>query len=891
MTIEVYPSTLPGEPIETHEWAGTIGAWFDHVQIDYRSWDKQPVVAIKGGMTVPVADWDHTVADSVVEIRVVANGDPITWAVVAAVALSAASLLLRPGIGGINRGNAQQGTRLDVASASANQARLGEVVPELAGRFKRYPDYLTPPRRHFLNGPREQWIEFLACIGPGEYEIDANDVKIGDTPFSGLGADGSYGIYPPGADLSSLTAAQHWHTVSEVGGTSTGTAGLELSVDMQTTSHSPAPSYQFSGVTIAIPSGYSQTFPAGWGPGTVVRIEVNRPETYAAEEVSAVTRFSGNFGHILPLPDTTIVHVSGAGLDGDYVVYNASLDGSGNGYIELWTIEVPPTDEDPVGSPSVPVVVADGSYTMTFKRAIAVALGGASEEFVTLSGYSFPAFESAASITYAGGAAYGAWTSIFSITPANEVTDFIEFDFFFPNGLAEILSGDALASRTANIEVQYRDKDIGGAWTSLTYAYTQATLDQIGFTVQRSILPMRPEIRVRRISPTNNSTQIKDTVSFYGLRSRLPTRTSYPNWTTMAVYVRSGNRIGAQSENQINLIATRKLPRLQAGGTWSAPVATRDISAFARYIATTIGYTDANLDMDELERLNDIWAARGETLDHIFEETTVKGAIDTAFGAGMAELTIDEGLIKPVRDDIRTSFEQGYSLQNITGPLKRNFRARRVDDHDGVEVEYIDGQTFTKEVVKCLLPGDAGIKLMKVKLDGVTDRTRAWRIGMRIRREMRYRRWTYQLETELDALNSGYLSYVPLVDDIPGYGQSAILHSITASGDDALLRVSEPLVWADGESHVVAYRRPDGTVAGPFAATPGPDDCSVIVSIPLPWPVISLSQEPPHVYFGTTERWAFPALVTNIVPGDGRVSVTAMNYDERVYADDNNAPT
>jgi len=887
MTIEVYPSTLPGEPIETYEWSGTIGAWFDHVKIDYRAWDNQPVVAIKGGMTVPVSDWDHTLADSVVEIRVVANGDPITWAVVAALVLSAASFFLRPGVRGTNR-DTTQGARLDVASASANQARLGEVVPELAGRFKRFPDYLTPPRRHFLNGPREQWIEFLTCIGPGEYSVE--DVKIGDTPFSGLGPDGSYGIYPPGADLSSVTAAQHWHTVSEVGGTSTGTAGLELGVDMQTTVHDPAPSYQFSGVTIAIPSGYSQTFPAGWGPGTVVEIDINRPGTYTASLVLYKSRFSGDFGNILPLTDGTVVNVEGAGLSGDYEVYNATLDGAGVGSLELWTIGIPPTDEDPIGVPSEQIVVLEGDYTMTFRRPVTVTLGGVGPDFLTLSGYSFPAFEAPASITYVGGNAYGAFTSLFGATPGNETTTVLELDFFFSSGLAQILDSGGLAARTVTVEVQYRDKDVGGAFSSQTFTYTQATLDQIGFTQGISFAAMRPEVRVRRTAPTSTSTQIQDKVAFYGLRSLLPARSSYPNWTTMAVYVRSGNRIGAQSESQINVIATRKLPRLQAGGTWSAPVATRDISAFARYIATTIGYTDANLSLDELERLHDIWVARGETLDYVFEETTVKEALDTSFNAGMAELTIDDGLIKPVRDDVRTSFEQGYSLQNITGPLKRSFRTRRVDDHDGVEVEYIDGLTFTKETVVCLLPGDNGFKLRKVKLNGVTDRTRAWRIGMRIRREMRYRRWTYGLETELDALNSGYLSYVPLVDDIPGYGQSAILHSITASGGDALIRVSEPLVWTEGESHVVAYRRPDGTVAGPFAAAPGPDDYSVIADVPTPWPVISLSQEPPHVYFGTTERWAFPALITDISPGDGRVSVTAVNYDPRVYADDNNAP-
>src|SRR5690625_7329530 len=74
--------------------------------------------------------------------------------------------------------------------AKANEAKLGQVVPELAGRFIRYPDYLTPPRRRFVS-PREQWVEFLACVGPGHYQILPHDIKIGDTRIGALGEGAS----------------------------------------------------------------------------------------------------------------------------------------------------------------------------------------------------------------------------------------------------------------------------------------------------------------------------------------------------------------------------------------------------------------------------------------------------------------------------------------------------------------------------------------------------------------------------------------------------------------------------------------------------------------------------------------------------------------------------
>jgi len=101
-------------------------------------------------------------------------------------------------------------------------------------------------------------------------------------------------------------------------------------------------------------------------------------------------------------------------------------------------------------------------------------------------------------------------------------------------------------------------------------------------------------------------------------------------------------------------------------------------------------------------------------------------------------------------------------------------------------------------------------------------------------------------------------------------------------------------VFEDGKTHVVAYRDQDGNTVGPFTAAEGPDEYTILVVIPEPYPpVLPYNQEDTHVYFGTTDRWHFPALITEISPsGPLSVSVSAVNYDARVYTDDdNNAPT
>lgn len=889
MTIKVYPSILAGDPLETHAWSGTFAGWLESNDIDFGEHDHQPVSVSVNGVELPVDQWSgRTLADSdVVEVRLIPNGGVVIGAIIAAVVAVAVAIIMRPNVA-TDSGGLPQGRNLEPSQGAANQPRLGEVVPELAGRFKRFPDYLTPPRRSFVNR-REQWLEFHACVGPGSYQIDDADVKVGDTPFSSLGADGQYQFFGPGADLSGTTTHEHWYSVGEVGDTSSGTAGLEMSTEVGNRVNSDPASYEFDGVAIGRASG---EYPPAWGALTTVTVEY--PRTYSITTQSEIiggfptdiSEFEGYFGHVDVTPNSDIT-MGPRGSEAIYTVHSAVAVGGGVYKVRLMGIAGDPPGPAPVVLPPSP------AQTLMFGSGLARSIQTMTDTMLTLAGAL--AFETAsvsgATVAFSGGRVYGEWTSEFVACPGNEVSNTFEVDIFFPGGLAYINDDGSLSNRTVQVEIQYRDLS-GGPAVSIMRTYTDNTMDQIGITERISTTAMRAAFRVRRVSAEGTETKIRDTAHWYGLKCRLPTRTSYPNWTTMSVRLRSGGRLAARSENQINVVATRILPALQSGG-WSAPQPTRDISAFLRYIAQSIGYTDGNLDMDELRRLHAIWISRGETADHVFNLTTVKEAMNTTLGAGMAELTISEGLIRPVRDEPRSQWEQSYSPQNMTGPLRRTFRAQRHDDPDGVEVEYTDGETWAQQTVICSLPGSQRIKLEKVKLQGVTSRTRAWRIGMRQARQQRYRNWEYSFETEMDALNSEYLSYVPLFDDIPGYGQSALLEHVTPAGSNAILRVTEPVRWEEGQSHVVAYRKPDGTLAGPWAATPGADEFSIVAPIPAAErPSVSLKLELPHVYVGTVENWCFPALITEINPrGTERASVSAVNYSDAVYADDNNTPT
>ncbi|NTU00476.1 host specificity factor TipJ family phage tail protein, partial [Pseudomonas aeruginosa] len=190
---------------------------------------------------------------------------------------------------------------------------------------------------------------------------------------------------------------------------------------------------------------------------------------------------------------------------------------------------------------------------------------------------------------------------------------------FCPNGLIFIDRKGNQIPLSGYYTVQYRDMAIGGAWTSLDYEHNGATLDQIGFTTQLNLpYPMRPEVRMRQRYPIGkNELEFRDTLQWYGLRSRLNAPLSYANVTTIGIRYRSSDRISAQTESRVSVEATRILP-VRSGGIWLPEQATRDIAPYVIYQAKERGYTDSDIDLEEFDRLDAIWKSRGDKFDMIY---------------------------------------------------------------------------------------------------------------------------------------------------------------------------------------------------------------------------------------------------------------------------------
>jgi len=903
----------------------------------------------------------------------------------------------------------QQGDPLMDASAKGNKVKLGDPVRQIAGHQRTYGSYLAQPRSAHV-APRDLRVEMLLYIGEGEYDIPLAKVKVGETPLISLGADATFTIYPPGADLSADPAHINWFNAPEVGASSSGSAGLELTVATDITRSATASAYQFAGETISVPAGSGQ-FPADWSNGIIIRVLA--PYTYTVIDGGAgrdIVR--GPLEMLNPAPGM-LIEVAGANA-GLYVVHSytpyspavpanpgtasmltgsaaptrydfnvtplsftlfrgatsypitlntattnlsglvsalntqfsgkpfqAQVSGSVLRIVELTpfagqaitatgsttilgaspvgvtgTATTSAIPEQPAemtldydgGSPVVGLALGQGLATIGPRglryRITAFSTSLIEVERLTSSGAAdtgWPGFNAMQTvnglITLDPSNLQGGYRGPFALCPEGEKITDIEWTVTFANGLCGIGREGQIYEVTAYHVFEYRDMDVAGEWTVIEKAHTGGSLDAQGFTNRTTApYPMRAEGRIRELyvdRPGRVNEEARDDATWTALRGRMQNSpTSYPGLTVMTCSIRGGDRLSAQSESQISVEATRILP-LMEGGTGP----TRDIVPYCIYQLKQRGYTDDDLDLPEWQAFHEICVSRGDTYDETLDATiTVKDMINNALACSFGELVTFRGLLRPVRDSARAAFDvtygpktQTYSPQNMTKMLKISGAMPSINDFDGVDVEYFSRTTWAWETVECRWPGDLGTKVEKIKMPGISDRIRAWRIGMRRRGHQKFRTDIYTWETEMDGSNSGYLSFAAVADDAPKRCQSAILLGFAVTGSGTLLQSSEPLDFSAGGEHLIGVRKLDGTLSGPFTATQVDEYTARVDALDFT-PVVDGPLEPPHILFGPAARWAYPTLITSSDPANGNVAMKGMPYDARVYTYDDQSP-
>ncbi|TCL06918.1 host specificity factor TipJ family phage tail protein [Sodalis ligni] len=905
MTIRIYPSRLPGEPLETHEHKSmSLDQWFTQHVRNYRNDMVHPVAAAVNGRNVPPAEWPlcHIEPDSDVRLYPVPAGAAVpVWAVWTAIAVTVAAaaysiyMMNQMSTGSYS---SSTGSTLDLNPAKANSAKLGDPIREVFGRRKIYPDYLVQPVGRFdPNNPENYTVQMLLSLGVGNFSFSAGDIRVGDTPISSLGGDFSYAAYGPGAYVAGDARSENWFTSTEVGGTSSG-SGLDMGTTSPDSDDILADSLSVAGDSVTF-NGLDEDdnddgdpddnkLPGSWVAGATVNLII--PDNIYVSVEGQYNRFTGDNLMELAASVGMPVTLSYNGVNYDLVVAS---------YIPHGETTDPVSGETTIITASLTLAYNGATGTAFYgvpagNQRVAISYRGYEYRLLTVDGTTvtvsrlvngavdetWPGFASRTALDFSATGINGndAWLGPFLACPENETVDCVEVNFSFPSGICGFDDSGSKRIRHTEWEIQYRVYNSGGGWISRTGIYAEKDVNGLGFTERIDLgSPGVVEVRCRRTNE-QGSNNARDNMYWQALRGRLPTRpTSYANITTMAVSVVTGGKLAAQSDRRINVVATRNY---DAGGD-------RTISGAFYHVARSLGFTDSQIDRATIDALeSNTWSPRGEYFDYAAEsdDTSALDVLQKITNAGMGYCLLSDGLLSAGREGVK-GWAGVITPQETTEEMQTAFKAPSEDDYDGVDVTYINGTTWAEETVQCRTTGNpTPRKIESYTLDGVLDQNRAYRIGMRRLMGYLYQRLTHTASMELDPLCYQFMDRLVLTDDIPGNQTiSCLIVDSEINGNTTTLHVSESLDWSFPNPRALV-RWQDG-VASELLVPTRIDDYTLTVPQAMQFydgddPYI----EPPRLIFCSSARVGYDGLATEIAPSsDGTSQVTCTQYDVRKY--------
>lgn len=490
----------------------------------------------------------------------------------------------------------------------------------------------------------------------------------------------------------------------------------------------------------------------------------------------------------------------------------------------------------------------------------------------------------------------------FVVNDVGTLTSRIEVDVVLPQGLYFQNTNGTLALNEAIAIFEYQEIDEDdipiGAWTTLAnFNKNLKTTTPQRFTYSLEVPQGRYQVRARRTNNAGTTHRDIDLIQWEAVRAFLDYDQNYGDVTLLAVKALATNNLNNNTKVRLNLYQTRKLRTYDPNTeVWSAPVATRNpIWAMIDVFTASYGarIDDSFLDLETLSALAAELDAELKYFDWSFPRTDSVWTVAKSILASVRAFPMLNGSqITALRDTDSATVGAVFTPNNIIeGSFSWEVSLFALGSYDGLEVEYMDLLTWKPETVLCTIGTETGSNPRKVKLVGITDRTRAYREGLYLRAKEVYQRQIIKLSTGLEGLIPAVNQLVAVTHDVPRWGAySGLVLDVTGQ----IVTLSNEVVLEPGDDYFIAFRRKDGSSSPSYAVIEVEDEPNKLeVTDVMSEDFVRLpTQEKMFYQVGTEETLRKLCLVKKISPNnEGQtVEIELVNYRPEIYTYDAAVP-
>lgn len=482
----------------------------------------------------------------------------------------------------------------------------------------------------------------------------------------------------------------------------------------------------------------------------------------------------------------------------------------------------------------------------------------------------------------------------------------IGIDVVCPRGLGLFDSSGNVGSKTISWRVDVRTvSDFGvplTAWETIaTESLTLATVDPVRRSYTYTLASAaRVEVRLLRTDLKDENQKALHDIAWAGLRAYLnEAATLCPTATHMEVRLRSSEQLNGLTQRRIAVTVRRWLRSWNPATGWGALAETRS-PAWALANKWTANYgdnlPDSRCDLATLHAYHQVWEARQDRFDYVFDVAMDSAAADQVIAAaGRARVFRRHGIRTLVRDEWDDLPVTMFGARDILpGTLSIDYALATSKTPDGVRLEYFDGRAWDWRTVDCPAPGyntSTWQRPVTVRLPGVTGAKHAEREGLKMAAETFYRRKFVSFVTELQGMLPAFGSSVLIAPQLAGFGQTGDVAAYDATTQ--AMTLTEPPQWTDGEDHYILLLNEDGSLTPPIRVLPGPGALDVtLLEDPGMMPVTDAPDRERTRYHLGTASVRILAKVLAIRPagrGEGgapQVRITCVADDLRVHQAD-----